>query len=226
MPARKPLWKSPIVIFVIIVAVIALMITLRQTYVLQTFRFNSNANAPTIGAQKMVFTSIKKKPKLFDFIVFRNTTQPGAPVWMSRVCGMAGDSIEMRRGELFVNGRPVDSSLTLSHSYLVSPKDTAGMHVEQHSVVPDAMDSVLITYPDQVMQKLGISYHRYFVPLEMVDTYMQKVFDQPWNIDNFGPVKVPDQSFFVLGDNRSNAMDSRYIGFINAKDFKGTVLNH
>lgn len=179
MSERQPFWRSPVVILVIIIAVVALMITLRQTYVLQTFRFDSNANAPTIPSRHIVFTSILKKPRLFDFIAFRNTTQPGAPIWMSRICAMAGDSIEMRSGDLFVNGRPVDSLFTLSHSYLVSPKDTTGMHIAEHYVVPDASDSVLITYPDRLMQKRGIVYHRYIVPQEMIDAYIQKVFQQP-----------------------------------------------
>ncbi|MGQ7857321.1 signal peptidase I [Pedobacter sp. WC2501] len=35
---------------------------------------------------------------------------------------------------------------------------------------------------------------------------------------------VPKDSFFVLGDNRNNARDSRYIGFIKKSDLLGVVL--
>lgn len=42
--------------------------------------------------------------------------------------------------------------------------------------------------------------------------------------DSFAPYLVPDNSFFVMGDNRSNSEDSRYIGAVPASGVMGRVI--
>jgi len=65
----------------------------------------------------------------------------------------------------------------------------------------------------------------------------EKLLDDPWGYfeeagfakkypasEAFGPVVVPKDSLFVLGDNRNYSMDSRHWGFLDIKKVKGKAL--
>ena len=42
--------------------------------------------------------------------------------------------------------------------------------------------------------------------------------------DNFGPVTVPEQKLFVMGDNRDESYDSRFWGMVDQRDVLGKAL--
>ncbi len=42
--------------------------------------------------------------------------------------------------------------------------------------------------------------------------------------DNFGPVTVPAEAYFVMGDNRDQSLDSRFWGFVKSSQVKGRAF--
>ena len=62
------------------------------------------------------------------------------------------------------------------------------------------------------------------IATEALATRTHELRIQPWHPSDrasFGPVRLPPDQYLMLGDNRDNSLDSRYIGLVPRKELLG-----
>lgn len=57
-----------------------------------------------------------------------------------------------------------------------------------------------------------------------VENYLKNVDTPNFELTELGYTKVPENMYFVLGDNRDNSLDSRKIGLVNKSDIIGEIV--
>ena len=136
-----------------------------------------------------------KLPTRGDVVVLEHPVQ--RIDYIKRVIGLPGDTIEMRRGELILNGKAVKREI---QPLLPIPVDTnlpGGDSAFNTRIRVDAVGRRWIDVPI-VRETLpgGVSY-------DTID------LGPDYRNDSFGPYTVPDSHAFLMGDNRDGSADSR-----------------
>ena len=134
-----------------------------------------------------------RAPQLGDILVFQGPADPSQS-FVKRLVGRPGDTLSMQGGSLRRNG------VLLGERYV--------SHTE-----PDVDPTT-----DAFRWQRG--YLTNTAAAANTNVGMPSLY-RP-SRDNWGPIVVPPQHLFVLGDNRDNSLDSRYWGFVPDSLLRGT----
>jgi signal peptidase I len=134
------------------------------------------------------------QPERGDVVIFKQPPLNEID-YIKRVIGLPGDTVEMRAGTLILNGTPVPKQRIADFEIPVS----ANTHCYSSIFETTRADgSAVCRYP-QYRETLpsGVSYN------------VLDLFRTPQ--DDYAPTVVPADSLFLMGDNRDNSMDSRFV---------------
>jgi signal peptidase I len=89
-----------------------------------------------------------------------------------------------------------------------------------------ALPGEVVTIRDKKVFVNGAQIPEPYTTFEDPRVYpLEPALPEPWRSrDQFGPYRIPDAHFFVLGDNRDRSNDSRYWGTVPRELIKGRAL--
>lgn len=128
------------------------------------------------------------EPRRGDIVVF-SSPKDGTRL-IKRLVGLPGDLVEIRGDRLYLNGRAAD-------------------YAEPENVF-EALSPDLVVPALRATERSGDVDHRVQF-LGAPDGAIEQALDRS---RRFGPLRVPDGEYFMLGDNRNNSEDSRFIGTV------------
>jgi len=138
-----------------------------------------------------------------DVVVFESPYQPdeaerGAdptPILVKRLIGMPGDTIFMRQGLVYING------IAQRQGY------AAGQGAGQSAPTPNERSPLM-----DWQHKIELTNTRFGPPPK-----------EP-NLDHWGPLLIPKDHYFMMGDNRYGSKDSRYWGIVPRENIRGRPM--
>lgn len=206
---KKDGWGETIktIIYAVLIAVVI------RSFLFEPFRIPSGSMYPTLEVGDYLFVSkytygysrysfpagiipFKGRiwddmPKRGDIVVFKFPVDNKTD-FIKRVIGLPGDTIEVKRGRLYINDK------------MVEREEVGDYTVDEFVIRPENYTEYTETLPE------GFKHN------------ILEVSDYEPQVDNTTKVTVPEGHIFVMGDNRDRSDDSRVsVGFVPVENLVG-----
>ncbi len=179
------------------------------------------------------------EPEIGNIIVFR---KPGGKVeYVKRLIGKPGDTIQMKSGRLYINGKMVERKDARPYVVANLPKSmrSAGyyhdnMSIKGNKILVDghpAPFNYTIEYKSDTICKMAPYECGVFNATEYTEVLPNGVehsiieMSDNAGLDNTEMFTVPENHLFFMGDNRDNSADSRTsaVSYVNRDNVLGRV---
>jgi signal peptidase I len=202
---EKKLRKGPVRYWIDVVGSIVITVFLIKAMVVEAYRIPS--------------PSMEKTLLVGDFLLVNKFVYGmKTPDWIGIPLTMVGFDIpyvqlpslaEPKTGDVIVFKYPLDPRQNYIKRCIAGPGQT--IEIRDKRVFVDGVEFEHLPHQQQSEGLLEAGMpERGIVPGGM-----------GWNRHNFGPLEVPADSYFMMGDNRDNSSDSRFWGFVPRENIVG-----